>query len=238
MRNFLFRYRGQLPLITISIIFLLGLTFPIPLVRQTSADSYRCLSLILVGFGIVYRCWTVGYSMQHASGRNRHQQVAHHLNQRGTYSMSQHPLYFANALMWLGCCIFSNSLLILVALGVYISIFTFYLIQLESRFLHRTFGEEFAVWAQNTPVFVPFLWKYKRTGLPFQWVKVFATEYPTWVSCLASLLAADLFNSSVNLNNLQWTNRHSMIVIAGCFIGFSGRFFKYVVVRKWLKSSI
>ena len=238
MRNFLFRYRGQLPLITISIVFLLGLRFPIPLVRENSVESYRWFSLSLVVLGIIYRCWTVGYSMQHASGRNRHQQVAHYLNQKGTYSMSQHPLYFANALMWFGSCILSNSLPIFVALGIYISIFTMYLIQLESRFLHGTFRGEYEVWAQNTPVFFPSLWRYKRTGLSFQWVKVFATEYPTWVSCLASLLAADLFNSLVNLNSLQWTNSHSIIVISGCFIGLSGRFFKYIVVRKWLKSSI
>ena len=94
VRNFLFRYRGQLPLIIISIVFLLGLKFPIPLVRENSVESYRWFSLSLVALGIIYRCWTVGYSMQHASGRNRHQQVAHYLNQKGTQLLYEKMQFF------------------------------------------------------------------------------------------------------------------------------------------------
>jgi hypothetical protein len=69
-------------------------------------------------------------------------------------------------------------------------------------------------------------------------IRVLATEYPTWVSILAGLLMIDIIRFFYfELDNVIWY-RMAGLIIAALFVGFGGRFFKYVVVRRWLKHSI
>jgi hypothetical protein len=69
-------------------------------------------------------------------------------------------------------------------------------------------------------------------------IRVLATEYPTWVSILAGLLMIDIIQFFYfELDNVIWY-RMAGWIIAALFVGFGGRFFKYVVVRRWLKRSI
>ena len=106
--NFLFRYRGQLPLlffiIALPIAYFHDYTFLKLFPSFNLLISIASISLFLLGH--IFRIVIIGYRNEHTSGRNRHEQVANQLNTKGWYSMVRHPLYFANFLIWLGLSIY------------------------------------------------------------------------------------------------------------------------------------
>ena len=209
-----------------------------PLTELPNYTVLQCFGGAAVGIGTFLRIFTLGYAAPHSSGRNRSHQVALHLNTRGIYSIIQHPLYFANLLLWLGIALISNQWSFVVGV-VLLSLMLFpVLIQRESAFLRAQFGRDYAQWYSVTPTFFPKpgLWKAPQTS--FQWIRLLATEYPTWVSiCAGTLLALLMADYRFN-GSLTWNLTHFGWCLLGLLIGFSGRFFKYIVVRKWLKMPI
>ena len=236
--NFIFRYRGQIPIIFLCFSILLGLIFNRPIVTLDFLKELRQFSLGLIVFGAFYRCFTIGFAAPHTSGRNRNEQVAHQLNTSGAYSMSQHPLYFANAFIWIGISTYSNLWVFLFG-GILLSWFLiFFLIHRETKFLAKQFGDTYLQWKQKTPLFFPNPLKFRFSVQSFQWVRLFATEYPTWVSVHAGLLILALLSDFMVYHVVIWKLLHSVILVSGTTIGFLGRFFKYVVVRRWLNRPI
>ena len=94
--NFLFKYRGQFPVI----LFLLSIPF-IYLTDYRSIDNTLTsilisISIVLCLIGFLVRFYTIATSAKDTSGRNTQQQVANSLNTKGIYSIMRHPLYFGN----------------------------------------------------------------------------------------------------------------------------------------------
>ncbi|MDA3779075.1 MAG: methyltransferase [Bacteroidales bacterium] len=112
--NWLFRYRGILPLIILFIGFLIYLRTEIYpetfFLENTSFEIYyemSCLLISLIGLGI--RVFTVGRTPKNTSGRNVSKQVADTLNTTGIYSLVRHPLYVGNFFMWLGPALLTGN---------------------------------------------------------------------------------------------------------------------------------
>ena len=111
--NWLFKHRGQLPLI----LFILA----IPAVFSTSYDdltpvqvkafNYSAYILSILGFWV--RSYTIGTTPRGTSGRNTEEQVAEQLNHSGIYSTVRHPLYLGNYLMWIGIVLFTKNVFLL-----------------------------------------------------------------------------------------------------------------------------
>ncbi len=118
--NFLFKYRGHIPLI----VFLLC----VPVAFFTPYHTYSSykgldeiillVSLFFISFGHFIRARTVGRRSIQTSGRNRSHQVAKVLTITGWYSLVRHPLYLANYLIWLGLAIFLANFWFLVILSL------------------------------------------------------------------------------------------------------------------------
>jgi protein-S-isoprenylcysteine O-methyltransferase Ste14 len=110
--NFLFRYRGVLPLI-ILLLALLAYIHHVTILLENGKEpvggyyNYLCLSVTLLGFAI--RVYTVGYTPDNTSGRNTKEQIADELNITGIYSLVRHPLYVGNFFMWLGMGLLSQN---------------------------------------------------------------------------------------------------------------------------------
>ena len=108
--NLLFKYRGTLPLIILSLallIFILKLKEP----NAFMTHHYYALSCLFVAlFGQFIRLITVGYTADLTSGRNTEGQLANVLNTKGIYSIVRHPLYLGNFFMWLGLCLLIQDL--------------------------------------------------------------------------------------------------------------------------------
>ncbi len=104
--NWLFRYRGQLPLVLFLLVIPVMLT-PQDFISDVSSSVWT-ISAILVSFaGVVVRAYTIGTTPRGTSGRNTKKQVAESLNTSGIYGAVRHPLYLGNYLMWIGIVMFT-----------------------------------------------------------------------------------------------------------------------------------
>ena len=235
--NFIFRYRGQIPVIALCLFLCISFLFEMP-IAPNNVLSVRITAIILIGIGFLYRCFTVGFAALHTSGRNRNMQVAHDLNTLGAYSIAQHPLYFANSILWVSIGLISNQWGLFFG-GICLSWFVYRpLIRRETQFLSQTFGTKYKEWIKHTPLFWPNPFLFKKPNTPFDWWRLFATEYPTWISILTGILTSLLFSNAIQEDALEWRGAYSVLVLTSILIVILGRFFKYVVVRKWLKKSI
>lgn len=193
--KFLFRYRGQLPLL--FFVLALPITYCYDYDFLISYPSLKLLVLILSCFvfvlGHLFRIIIIGCCEKHTSGRNRHEQVAHHLNTKGWYSMVRHPLYFANFLIWIGLSFYlANPMLSLVLCLCY---WLYYerIMFMEENFLFNKFGNEFQIWANKVPAFIPNVFLYEKSPNKFSLKTVCANEYPSIVSTATSLLILIIF---------------------------------------------
>jgi protein-S-isoprenylcysteine O-methyltransferase Ste14 len=105
--NFLFRYRGQFPVLLFlgSIPFIWRIA---PAFENNFLPPFWTFSAILcclLGFAV--RGYAIGTTPRGTSGRNTAQQVAETVNKTGIYSIVRHPLYLGNYLIWLGLAIFT-----------------------------------------------------------------------------------------------------------------------------------
>ncbi len=177
--NFLFRYRGTLPLIVLAA----GLgVFAWTIYKQPDAFSpflsgpYRYICLAVCLLGQIVRIVTVGYTPKDTSDRNWAEQIANVLNTTGMYSMVRHPLYLGNFLMWLGIAMLTANFWLILAFIFFYWIYYERIMFAEENFLEQKFGEVYTEWAGHTPAFIPALGQYKKPMMPFSWKKVMKNE--------------------------------------------------------------
>ncbi len=236
--GFFFRFRGQLPLVFLVILIPLSFWIKYPLYPADSMFYVQVTSSLLVFLGIAIRALVIAQKAPHTSGRNRHEQVAHSLNTSGLYSVTQHPLYIGSFLIWIGICIRFNNVFFIAGILLFSVLMLYIIIKSEVEFLRNKFGEAYNRWSRATPAFYVNPLRFKASDGPMNGIRVLATEYPTWVSILAGLLMIDIIQFFYfELDNVTLYPMAGWI-IAALFVGFGGRFFKYVVVRRWLKRSI
>lgn len=175
--NWLFRYRGQLPVV----LFLTA----IPVIWFTSTygmapDIMLAITVgsVIISFaGLVVRAVAIGTTPKGTSGRNTKGQVAESLNTSGIYSCLRHPLYLGNYLMWIGIVIFTFnigfSIIVSLAFWLYYERIMF----AEERFLEAKFGKRYMDWSQQVPAFIPSFSDYKPGNVPFSIITVLRREY-------------------------------------------------------------
>ena len=177
--NFLFRYRGILPLaiLLLTIVAYILHIAALPENGKNVIDDfyhYLCLLITLLGFGI--RIYTVGYTPDNTSGRNTKEQIADELNITGIYSIVRHPLYVGNFFMWSGIALLSQNIWFILAFIFMYWVYYERIMFAEEQFLRKKFGEVYLSWAQQTPAFIPQLTKFKKTSTKFNIRKVIKQE--------------------------------------------------------------
>ena len=233
--KFLFRYRGQLPLL--FFVLALPITYCYDYDFLISYPSLKSFVLILSCFvfvlGHLLRIIIIGYCDEHTSGRNRHEQVAHHLNTKGWYSMVRHPLYFANFLIWIGLSFYlANPMLSLVLCLCY---WLYYerIMFMEENFLFNKFGNEFQIWANKVPAFFPNVFLYEKSPNKFSLKTVCANEYPSIVSTATSLLILIIFRRFSMEGSEIWLWSDVYFAISILVFGLSFRWIKHRTL--WFK---
>ena len=106
--NFLFKYRGQFPII-LFILAIPFLYFKMP-ITNNEAYIYNCIATSISVIGFMVRFYTIGTTPKGTSGRNTKEQIAEYLNSTGIYSTVRHPLYLGNYLIWIGIAIFTYNI--------------------------------------------------------------------------------------------------------------------------------
>lgn len=185
--NYLFRYRGVLPiLILIAGILVFVIYHPSPVPPLTWQYEILCLGVSLVGLAI--RVMTIAFRFQGTSGRNTRRQVAENLNTTGIYSVVRHPLYLGNFFMSLGIGMLVHSLWFLI---VFIGVYWLYyerIMYAEEQFLRKKFGEKYLQWASKTPSFIPTFRNWKKPETQINWWHAVRNE----INCILSLCSVFL----------------------------------------------
>ena len=203
MGDFLFKYRGQIPVL----LFLLV----IPFIFKTDYSSFsqetiqknNIISMIISFFGVLIRFYTVGKTPAGTSGRNRKKQIATKLNTQGVYSISRNPLYFGNYLIWLGISIYSLNTYFTILISVFFFIYYGKIIKTEEKYLLNKFGNTFLKWKNKTPRFFPSFNYYKVGEYSFSLKTVLKREYSSILATIFSFFYIDsLINLKMNNNNL------------------------------------
>jgi protein-S-isoprenylcysteine O-methyltransferase Ste14 len=206
----LFRNRGQLPLLVIAagtffilrtelnpeLISLKGTRFEIPY-------EMFCLFVSLVGLSI--RIYTTAHAHQNTSGRNSSKQKADNLNTTGIYSLVRHPLYLANYLMWLGPTMLTMNLWFIFALTLIYWLYYERIMFAEEQYLTRKFGDRYTAWADQVPAFIPRFRHFQPPEVPFNWRRVLRSEPNGLLSIFVIFTAFDIAGELIRgERNFNW----------------------------------
>jgi protein-S-isoprenylcysteine O-methyltransferase Ste14 len=176
--NFLFRYRGQIPvvlfIIAVPVIYFTDISW----MDNRLSLALTILSIIFSSTGFFIRAWTIGTTPKGTSGRNTKEgQVAETLNTGGIYSIVRHPLYLGNYLMWIGIVLFTFNIWFVLLVSLAYWIYYERIMFAEERFLERKFGDDYLSWSQKIPAFLPKLSGYMKSSIPFSLRSVLRREY-------------------------------------------------------------
>ena len=174
--NLLFKYRGTLPLIILSVallVFVLNLQSP----NTSMTHHYYALCCLAVAlFGQFIRLITVGYTANLTSGRNTEGQLADVLNTKGIYSIVRHPLYLGNFFMWLGLCLLTQNLWFTISFMLIYWLYYERIMFAEEAFLTEKFGDTYLEWASARPAFLPNFTIWQSTTSNINWKKILINE--------------------------------------------------------------
>ncbi|TDB65178.1 methyltransferase family protein [Arundinibacter roseus] len=216
--NWLFKYRGILPLI----ILVLGLAVYAYMVWEHSrvspsstpysSDTYQFLCLAVALFGQVIRILTVGFTPKNTSGRNTETQVADTLNTSGIYSVVRHPLYVGNFFMWLGVAMLTQNTWFIVAFVLMYWMYYERIMYTEERFIEGKFGDAFRTWAARTPAIIPYLSQWKNPNLEFSLKKVLRQEKNGFAAIFLLFLLFDVTGEYILFGDVAFRNQHWAIL--------------------------
>lgn len=195
--NWLFRYRGQIPLV----LFLMAL--PVMLTSETHLSSGWLIGAIVASAaGTLIRAYVIATTPRGTSGRNTKEQIAETLNTSGIYSLVRHPLYLGNYLMWIGIVLFTGSITFTVVVSLLYWIYYERIMMAEERFLMGKFGAVYEEWASHTPAFIPMLTGFKKPTETFSIKSIFRREYSGWLATVVGFAYVDflrcLYDASMN----------------------------------------
>ena len=209
--NFLFKYRGQFPLI----LFLLAIPF-IYLVDVSNLFLivnkiyYYIIILILFILGFIIRCYTIGTTPSGTSGRNTKSQIADTLNTNGIYSILRHPLYLGNYLIWLSIAIYTYSLFFPLFMSLLFWLYYERIMFAEEKFLQKKFGDKFINWSNLVPAFFPRKLSMTVSTIKFSLKSVLRREYASYLSAISAFLFIDIIRVIV-FNNILYLEINKLI---------------------------
>ncbi len=209
--NFLFRYRGQFPLI----LFFLA----IPFIYITDLSNlyfidnkilFYIITSILFILGFMLRCYTIGTTPYGTSGRNTKSQIADTLNTNGIYSIIRHPLYLGNFLIWLSIAIYTYSLFFPLFMSLLFWLYYERIMFAEEKFLEKKFGDKFINWSNLVPAFFHKKLVLSVSPVKFSFKSVLRREYASYLSAISAFLFIDVVRIIV-FNNMLYLEKNKLI---------------------------
>jgi protein-S-isoprenylcysteine O-methyltransferase Ste14 len=157
--------------------WLLGVVV-VALARPSALSLLAGAPLALIGEAI--RLWASG-----------HIEKTRVLATGGPYAHTRNPLYVGSLLMALGVSVATASPWSALAVAAYFAAFYPSVMREEAAFLAGKFGDSYAAWASEVPVFVPRLTPGGPRASRFSWARVAANR--EWRTLFALPAAAALF---------------------------------------------
>lgn len=227
--NFLFKYRGQFPLL----LFILA----IPAIYFTDYewvednDEMRLIltavAVLLSVAGQVIRAIAIGTSNKNTSGRNTKEQVAEALNTRGIYSTVRHPLYLGNYFMWIGIVFYTFNFSFVIIISLLFWLYYERIMFAEERFLERKFGQPYVDWSMKAPAFWPSFKNYIPSDIPFSMKTIMRREYSGVSATIIGFVFIDFFRDWFSSGEVQWKLSYLILIVVALFISLFFRTLKH-----------
>lgn len=222
--NWLFRYRGILPLLIMVAGMYLYLrtkiypeTFFLDGTSVAPYYEYLCLLVSLMGFA--FRVYTMGHTPKNTSGGNVKKQVAGKLNTTGSYSMVRHPLYVGNFFMWLGPMLLTGHAWFIIIMCLMYWLYYERIMFAEEQFLRKKFGEPYLEWANHVPAFIPSFKGFKKPEMPFSWKKVLKKEKNAFAAVFLIFFVFDITGELViNERNFNYIFAGGLLLSALSYV--------------------
>jgi len=194
--NWLFRHRGELPvvlfLIAVPVVYFTNISW----LNEQNQQLISWIAIFLSALGFVIRAVSIGTTPKGTSGRNTKEgQVAESLNTSGIYSLMRHPLYVGNYFMWIGIVLFTFNLSFVVLISLAFWLYYERIMFAEERFLERKFGQSYLDWSLTTPAFIPCFKNYKKNQIPFSLKSVLRREYSGMLATVFGFMFIDLIRT-------------------------------------------
>ena len=228
--NFLFKYRGILPLIVLVLGVIVLYLSKLNKVEVQYHYLHDFIYLFICLLGLSIRILVVGFTPKGTSGRNVKKQVANILNTSGIYSIVRHPLYLGNFLIWLGIVLFIENIWLVV---LFVFVFWVYYERImfaEEQFLRKKFGDQYLQWAEKTPAFIPNFKLWKSPELTFSYKKILKKEKNGFTAIFLLILLFKVVGEYAMTGSFIPKEKH-WIVLAG----FS--FLLYIILRYMKKKT-
>lgn len=211
--NWLFKYRGQLPLIlflaAIPVIYFTNYN----LFSSSANLLFTIFSVFLSFLGLLIRAYTIGTTPKGTSGRNTNNQVAESLNQTGIYSLLRHPLYLGNYLIWMGIVLYTQNISFFIISSLTYWLYYERIMFAEERFLERKFGQIYVDWTLKTSAFIPSFKNYIASSTPFSFKSVLRREYSGFLATTLGFIYVDLLKKFFTYDRLLLT-KNIIIVLS------------------------
>ena len=211
--NFLFRKRGQIPVILFLLVIpVLYYTNP-SMLSEITRISLTYVAMLVSLCGFIIRAIAIGTTPKGTSGRNTNEQVAESLNRTGIYSTSRHPLYLGNYFMWIGIVIFTFNLYFVIIVSLAFWLYYERIMFAEERFLERKFGNEYLEWSKTVPAFFPFFRKYVKGEISFSLKSVLRREYSGILATVFSFAFIDHLREIFNTGEFEPFRLSSYVLV-------------------------
>lgn len=224
--NFLFKYRGQFPVL----LFFLAIPFLYFTDAASIADAdkelYFYLSVLLSVLGFCIRAYTIGTTPKGTSGRNTKEQIADVLNSTGIYSTVRHPLYLGNYFMWIGIVFFSYNLYMVLVVSLMYYLYYERIMFAEERFLERKFGKDYLHWAAKLPAFWPRFSNYQKSVISFSVKSVLRREYSGVLATVIGFAFMEVVRNYFAQEQLLLSEPFIHVLLAAVILSLSLRFLK------------
>ncbi len=216
--NFLFKYRGQFPII----LFALAIPFLYSTDYSKIADvTQDCLLLTAITIsiaGFLIRFYTIGTTPRGTSGRNTKEQIADVLNSTGMYSIVRHPLYLGNYLIWVGIAGASFNVYFIVILSLIFWVYYERIIFAEEQFLESKFGNDYVNWSSRLPAFFPSIRDFKKSKTSFSILTILRREYASVLAAVIGFTFIELIKHHAENNNWYISTLNLRILIAALML--------------------
>lgn len=198
----LFKYRGQLPIILFFLVIPVIYTTDYENIPLYMSDFLTALAIITSLLGILIRMYTIGTTTKGTSGRNTGEQVAETLNLTGIYSIVRHPLYLGNYLIWIGITLYVKNAYFFIIISLMYWLYYERIMYAEEGFLRKKFNHTFEEWSKRVPAFFPSLKNYVPSPVPFSVKSILRREY---TGVLATITGYSYVNFLLN-----WFKKNSL----------------------------
>jgi protein-S-isoprenylcysteine O-methyltransferase Ste14 len=214
--NFLFKYRGTLPLVALFFGIIVHAFEVWELTKSGKVgggtEEYTLVCLGVCFLGLFIRILTVGYTPKNTSGRNTEVQLADQLNTSGMYSIVRHPLYVGNFFMWLGVAMLTAHVWFIISFVLVYWLYYERIMFTEEQFISGKFGENFHDWAAKTPAIIPSVFSWKGPNQHFSVRKVLRQEKNGLFAIFLLFFIFDSVAEYIRYGNVQFRNIEWLIL--------------------------